>query len=134
VARVATREFAADLLVGAVPKSCEVLRDLHRLAIGCEQVDDHRNSAACDAGCLQSAEKILEARCDPGWLSHFVMHHHFAPCTDGDFFGGKVFQRARGVVRQKFARILPELLFTEFAVGALAVTGVHEEEFKLLGL
>lgn len=85
--RVAASEFAADLRVGTRPEAREIGCDLDGSLVGGEEMEEERDPAVGDSGCLGHAKEVLDAGFDPGSFTRFVIDAHIASAGDGDLFG-----------------------------------------------
>ena len=69
MAWVATGEFATHLGVGALPEAGEIGGDLDRTLVGCQQVQDQRDSPLADARAYHGAQIDYNVRAERmGWL------------------------------------------------------------------
>ena len=91
---IAAAEIFSDLVVRCRPEAFQVVGDLHRAIVGTENVQQDRDAAAGDPGCLGPAEEILEAHGEDRRPAGFIRQLRFLRGGQNDGLGRAFVQLA----------------------------------------
>src|SRR4051812_17483666 len=73
---VTAAQLLAHLLISVLPEAGQVIGNLLATIVRCKQMEQQPHFALRDARRIGHSKKILDARCQHGWLVGFIAQQH----------------------------------------------------------